>query len=290
MWPGYSLEEVPIGYVTNGIHARSWTSMEMSGLLSRYLGPRWADDPVDTTVWERIDRIPDQELWRVHQIRRDRLIHYARTRLAAQIRQRGGSEAEASMADDVLSPDCLTIGFARRFATYKRATLLLHDVARFKKILNNPERPVQMVFAGKAHPHDNDGKELIRQIVHFASDPEVRTRVVFLENYDISVARYLVQGVDVWLNTPRRPNEASGTSGMKLLPNGGLNLSIMDGWWDEGYERDAGWAIGSGEEYADPNYQDQVESEALYNLLETTLCRSFTSATSKACRAAGSPR
>ena len=275
MWPGYSLEEVPIGYVTNGIHARSWTSMEMSGLLSRYLGPRWADDPVDTTVWERIDRIPDQELWRVHQIRRDRLIHYARTRLAAQIRQRGGSEAEASMADDVLSPDCLTIGFARRFATYKRATLLLHDVARFKKILNNPERPVQMVFAGKAHPHDNDGKELIRQIVHFASDPEVRTRVVFLENYDISVARYLVQGVDVWLNTPRRPNEASGTSGMKLLPNGGLNLSIMDGWWDEGYERDAGWAIGSGEEYADPNYQDQVESEALYNLLENDVVPLF---------------
>jgi starch phosphorylase len=275
MWQGYPLNEVPIGYVTNGIHARTWTSMEMSALLNRYLGPRWADDPNDAAVWERIDRIPDQELWRVHQIRRVRLIHYARTRLAAQIRQRGGSGAEAALADSVLSPDCLTIGFARRFATYKRATLLLRDVPRFKRILNNPKRPVQMVFAGKAHPHDNDGKELIRQIVHFAQDPEIRDHIVFLENYDISVARYLVQGVDVWLNTPRRPNEASGTSGMKLLPNGGLNLSILDGWWDEGYTPETGWAIGNGEDYSDPNYQDQVESQALYNLLENDVVPLF---------------
>jgi starch phosphorylase len=275
MWPGYPLSEVPIGYVTNGIHARSWTSMEMSALLSRYLGPRWADDPTDAARWERIDRIPDQELWRVHQIRRVRLIHYARTRLAAQIKQRGGSAAEISAADSVLSPDRLTIGFARRFATYKRATLLLRDVERFKKILNNPKCPVQMVFAGKAHPHDNEGKELIRQILHFARDPEVRNHVVFLENYDISVARYLVQGVDVWLNTPRRPNEASGTSGMKLLPNGGLNLSILDGWWDEGYQPEVGWAIGNGEEYADEDYQDQIESQALYNLLENDVVPLF---------------
>jgi len=275
MWPGYPLNEVPIGYVTNGIHARSWTSMEMSALLSRYLGPRWADDPTDTALWERIDRIPDQELWRVHQIRRVRLIHYARVRLAAQIKQRGGSASETSAADSVLSPDRLTIGFARRFATYKRATLLLRDVDRFKRILNNPKCAVQMVFAGKAHPHDNDGKELIRQIQHFARDPEVRNHVVFLENYDISVARYLVQGVDVWLNTPRRPNEASGTSGMKLLPNGGLNLSILDGWWDEGYQPDVGWAIGNGEQYADADYQDQIESQALYNLLENDVVPLF---------------
>jgi len=268
MWAGYPLDEVPIGYVTNGIHARSWTSMEMTALLSRYLGPRWADDPGDKSIWERIDRIPDQELWRVHQMRRVRLIHYARTLLAAQIKQRGGSAAEIAAADSVLSPDRLTIGFARRFATYKRATLLLRDPERFKKILNDPKRPVQMVFAGKAHPHDNEGKELIRKILHFAQDPDVREHVVFLENYDISVARYLVQGVDVWLNTPRRPNEASGTSGMKLLPNGGLNLSILDGWWDEGYQPGVGWAIGNGEEYADAEYQDQVESRALYNLLE----------------------
>ena len=275
IWSGYPLGEVPIGYVTNGIHARTWTSMEMSALLSRYLGPRWADDPTDTTVWERIDRIPDQELWRVHQIRRVRLIHYARTLLASQIKQRGGSAAEISAADSVLSPDRLTIGFARRFATYKRATLLLRDIDRFKKILNNPKCPVQMVFAGKAHPHDNEGKELIRRILHFSRDPEVRDHIVFLENYDISVARYLVQGVDVWLNTPRRPNEASGTSGMKLLPNGGLNISILDGWWDEGYSHDVGWAIGNGEEYADEDYQDQVESRALYNLLENDVVPLF---------------
>jgi starch phosphorylase len=268
MWAGYPLSEVPIGYVTNGIHARTWTSMEMSRLLDRYLGPRWADEPSNHALWERIGRIPDQELWRVHQIRRERLIGYARARLATQIRQRGGSGSDVSIADDVLASETLTIGFARRFATYKRATLLLRDPARFKRILTNPQRPVQMLFAGKAHPHDNAGKDLIQQVVHFARDPEIRDHIVFLENYDISVARYLVQGCDVWLNTPRRPNEASGTSGMKLLPNGGLNLSILDGWWDEAYTPEVGWAIGSGEEYADENYQDDVESRALYHLLE----------------------
>src|SRR5208283_3669393 len=246
MWSGYPLDEVPIGYVTNGIHTRTWTSMEMVRLLDRYLGPRWADDPGDHALWERIDRIPDQELWRVHEIRRERLIGYARSRLGVYIEQRGGSASDVSSADDVLAPEALTIGFARRFATYKRATLLLRDPARFKKILTNPQRPVQMLVAGKAHPHDNAGKELIRQIIHFARDPEIRPHIVFLENYDISVARYLVQGCDVWLNTPRRPNEASGTSGMKLLPNGGLNLSILDGWWDEGYDQQVGWAIGRG--------------------------------------------
>ncbi|HYM06186.1 MAG TPA: alpha-glucan family phosphorylase [Terriglobales bacterium] len=268
MWAGYPLDEVPIGYVTNGIHPRSWVSMEMKTLLDRYLGPRWAEEPPDSAVWLRIDRIPDEELWRVHQIRRERLVHYARVRLARQVEQRGGSDAEVNVAHGVLSPDALTIGFARRFATYKRATLLLRDQARFKRILTDSKRPVQILIAGKAHPHDNEGKELIRQIDHFARSPEVRRHVVFLEDYDMSVARYLVEGVDVWLNTPRRPNEASGTSGMKVLINGGLNLSILDGWWDEGYDREAGWAIGSGEEYSNSDYQDQVESEALYNRLE----------------------
>jgi starch phosphorylase len=268
MWPGYPLSEVPIGYVTNGIHTRTWTSLEMVRLLERYLGPRWADDPSDHAIWERIDRIPDQELWRVHEIRRERLISYARAKLAAQISQRGGSASDVSAADDYLAPETLTIGFARRFATYKRATLLLRDPVRFKRILTNPQRPVQMLMAGKAHPHDDAGKDLIRQVIHFARDPEVRGHIVFLENYEISVARYLVQGCDVWLNTPRRPNEASGTSGMKLLPNGGLNLSILDGWWDEAYDHEVGWAIGKGEAYSDENYQDEVESRALYYLLE----------------------
>ena len=275
MWPGYPLHEVPIGYVTNGVHLRSWVSIEMSALLARYLGPRWAEEPADSGVWHRIDRIPAQELWRVHQIRRERLINYARARLVRQVKQRGGSDAEVKVAEEVLSPDHLTIGFARRFATYKRATLLLRDLGRIKQILNDATRPVQILFAGKAHPHDNEGKEMIRQIAHFARSADVRRNVVFLEDYDISVARYLVQGVDVWLNTPRRPNEASGTSGMKVLANGGLNLSVLDGWWDEGYDRETGWAIGSGEDYTNPDYQDQVESEALYNLLENDVVPLF---------------
>jgi starch phosphorylase len=275
MWAGYPLDEVPIGSVTNGIHTRSWISMEMSALLNRYLGPQWGERPTDTTLWQRIDRIPDQELWRVHEIRRERLVHYARARLASQVRQRGGADTEITVAGGVLSPDALTIGFARRFATYKRATLLLRDMERLKRILTDAQRPVQILFAGKAHPHDTEGKELIRQIIRFARDPQIRRNVVFLEDYDISVARYLVQGADVWLNTPRRPNEASGTSGMKLLANGGLNLSILDGWWDEAYDREVGWAIGNGEEYDNPEYQDQVESEALYHLLENDVAPLF---------------
>jgi len=275
MWAGYSPDEVPIGSVTNGIHTRSWISMEMSALLTRYLGPQWGEKPADTTLWQRIDRIPDQELWRVHEIRRERLVHYARTRLAAQVRQRGGSDAEITEAHAVLSPDALTIGFARRFAAYKRATLLLRDIERLKHILTDPKRPVQILFAGKAHPHDTEGKELIRRIIHFARDPQVRHSVVFLEDYDISVARDLVQGVDVWLNTPQRPNEASGTSGMKLLANGGLNLSILDGWWDEAYDREVGWAIGNGEEYSNADYQDQVECAALYHILENDVVPLF---------------
>jgi len=274
MWAGYPLDEVPIGSVTNGVHTRSWISTEMSALLNRYLGPQWGEKPADT-AWQRVDRIPDQELWRAHEIRRDRLVQYARERLTSQVRQRGGTDAEITVAGGVLSQDALTIGFARRFATYKRAALLLRDIDRLKRILTDPERPVQILLAGKAHPHDNDGKELIRQIIRFARDPQVRRSVVFLEDYDISVARHLVQGADVWLNTPRRPNEASGTSGMKLLANGGLNLSILDGWWDEAYDPDVGWAIGNGEEYNDPEYQDRVESEALYKILENDVVPLF---------------
>jgi starch phosphorylase len=268
VWNGYPLEEVPIDYVTNGIHTPTWISAEMSALLDRYLGPKWSEDPANHQVWDRIDRIPDHELWRVHQIRRERLVNYARARLADHIRSRGGSNVDVQAAGGVLDPDALTLGFARRFATYKRATLILRDIDRLKRLLCDSKRPVQLILAGKSHPNDSFGKELIREIVHFAHDPQVRPRVVFIEDYDMSVARYLVQGCDVWLNTPRRPNEASGTSGMKMLPNGGLNLSILDGWWDEAYDREVGWAIGSGENYADADYQDRVESEALYSLLE----------------------
>jgi starch phosphorylase len=203
------------------------------------------------------------------------LIAYARRRLAAQLSGRGASDAEVLDARSALHSEILTIGFARRFATYKRATLLLHDKLRLKQLLLRQEQPVQFLISGKSHPRDNAGKELIREIIHFASDPEVRQRIVFLEDYDMAVARYIVQGVDVWLNTPRRPNEASGTSGMKVVANGGLNLSILDGWWSEAYDPYVGWAIGNGEEYEDHGYQDRVECDALYNLLENDIIPLF---------------
>ena len=274
-WPGFPENEIPIGYVTNGVHTRSWISQEMSALLDRYLGPRWAEDPTDISVWTRVHDIPDEELWSVRQRRRERLISWARRRLADQMRARGASEEEATVARGVLNSEVLTIGFARRFATYKRATLILREQARLKKLLNDSKRPVQLVVAGKAHPHDQEGKELIRQLLQFIHDPEVRRRVVFIENYDMSVARYLVQGVDLWLNTPRRPMEASGTSGMKLLANGGLNFSILDGWWNEAYDPEVGWAIGKGEDYTDFEYQDRIEADMLYHVLESDIVPLF---------------
>jgi starch phosphorylase len=222
-------------------------------------------------------RIPDEELWRTHERRRERLVAFARRRLCSQLEKRGARPAEIRQASEVLDPEALTIGFARRFATYKRGTLLFHDVERLVKIVGQRDRPVQIIFAGKAHPRDNPGKELIRQIIHHARRAEFRNRIVFIENYDMVVARYLVQGVDVWLNTPRRPHEASGTSGMKATANGALNLSILDGWWDEGYTAETGWAIGHGEEYTDDQieYQDRVESNALYDLLEKEIVPIF---------------
>jgi len=268
MYPGFPEEEVPVGSVTNGIHIRSFISAEMTGLLDRYLEGRWSQNMSEPAAWERIDSIPAEELWRVRQRRREQLVNFARQRLKAQYEQRNMSEYEIRQTREVLNPDALTIGFARRFATYKRATLLLTDPARLTKLLADPQRPVQIVLAGKAHPRDDGGKELIRQIVQFARKDEVRHRIVFLEDYDIGLARQLVQGVDVWLNTPRMLMEASGTSGMKVLPNGGLNLSVPDGWWAEGYDPSTGWSIGKGEEYVDPDYQDRLEALALYDLLE----------------------
>ena len=267
-WKGYPQSEVPVDSITNGIHTRTWISPEMRALFSRYLGPGWSDNPADTAEWERVEEIPDEELWRTHVASKERLVAFARDRLARQIRNRGGSPKEAAAVRRALSPNRLTVGFARRFAAYKRATLLLRDPERLKRIINSPDRPVQFLFAGKAHPADTAGKELIKQLAHFARDPEVRDSVAFLENYDMDVARHMVQGVDVWLNTPRRPLEASGTSGMKAAANGVLNLSVLDGWWAEAYDSEVGWSIGHGETYEDPEYQDEVEANALYDLLE----------------------
>ena len=275
LWPDVPQDEVPIDHITNGIHIPSWISGDMAGLYDRYLGPRWREDPADQTVWESINNIPDGELWRTHERRRERLVAVARRKLQKQLKRRGAPPAEIAQASEVLDPEALTIGFARRFATYKRATLIFRDIERLINILNDSERPVQIIFAGKAHPRDTQGKELIRQIVHMARRNELREHIVFLENYDMNLARYMLQGVDVWLNTPRRPREASGTSGMKATANGAINLSVLDGWWDEIYTPEVGWAIGQGEVYDDHGYQDEVESRALYDLLEQEVVPTF---------------
>lgn len=268
VWPDIPREDLPIGHITNGIHTTSWISSEMHGLFDRYLGPKWRTSPAKADVWKRVAEIPDAELWRIHERRKERLISFVRDRVKKQMIQKGYPQSEIETADSILDAEALTIGFSRRFATYKRGTLLFHDIERIKRMLNDRDRPVQIIYAGKAHPHDNEGKELIRAIATIARREEFHRRVVFLEDYDINVARYLVQGVDVWLNNPRRPEEASGTSGMKVPVNGGLNLSILDGWWDESYNGENGWAIGRGEEYTDTKYQDEVESRALYNVIE----------------------
>ncbi len=275
VWPGVPQEEIPIGHVTNGAHPQSWISDDVRDLYDRYLGPRWEEEPGDTRVWARGEQIPGEELWRTHERRRERLVAFARRRLAVQLRARGAGPAEIAEAEEVLDPEALTIGFARRFATYKRGALILRDPARLERILNHPEKPVQIVFAGKAHPKDEPGKTVIREIIQLARQPAFRRRIVFLEDYDQVVARYLVQGADVWLNTPRRPMEASGTSGMKACFNGAINLSVLDGWWDEAFSDRTGWAIGKGEDYQDLEYQDRVEAGALYNLLEADVVPLF---------------
>ncbi len=275
LWPDTPEEEVPIGQITNGVHLPSWYSDEIARLFDRYLGPDWLENPVDQGSWKRVEQIPDGELWRARERLRERLVGEARRRLREQLARRGAPAMSIRQADEILDPEALTIGFARRFATYKRALLLFSDMDRFARIVGNTERPVQFIFAGKAHPKDQPGKEIIREIVRVAARPEFRRHVVFLEDYAIDLARTMVQGVDVWLNTPRRPLEASGTSGMKVVVNGGLNLSVLDGWWCEAYNGENGWAIGNGDVHADPEYQDQIESESLYQLLEETVIPLF---------------
>jgi starch phosphorylase len=276
IWPQLPTAEVPITSITNGVHTQSWLSPEIAQLYDRYLGVQWEERPTDFAVWKRVEQIPDAELWRTHERRRERLVAFSRGRLKAQLKRRGSPPSEVAAAEEVLDPEALTIGFARRFATYKRGDLIFRNLERLANLVNAKDRPVQFIFAGKAHPRDNGGKELIQRVVQQSRKADYRRRVVFLEDYDMNVARYLVQGVDVWLNNPRRPLEASGTSGMKVVPNGGLNLSVLDGWWCEGYDGDNGWAIGAGEEYGDnTQYQDEVESRALLDLLEQDIVPAF---------------
>ncbi|HKQ50160.1 MAG TPA: alpha-glucan family phosphorylase [Phycisphaerae bacterium] len=275
VWPGAPRDEVPITSITNGIHTNTWIAPEMADLLDRYLGPTWAENPVDHDVWRRVDEIPDLELWRMHERKRIALVAFARRRVKEQFRRRGAPPAEVKAADEYLDPEALTIGFARRFAPYKRGALLFRNPQRLLKILSSPERPVQLIFAGKAHPRDDNGKAVIKEIMSNITQPEFRRRILFIENYDMTVARALVQGADVWLNNPIKPREASGTSGMKVAPNGGVNLSVLDGWWPEAFDGENGWAIDEGRVYEDAAYRDHSEGEAIYDLLEKEIVPLF---------------
>jgi starch phosphorylase len=275
VWPQRTEEEVPISHVTNGIHIPSFISQEFAYLFDRYLGPDWFLGSRKPENIKRIGEIYDEELWRGHETNRSRLVRTCRRRLVEQYERRNAPRKVLEAVESALDQDTLTIAFARRFATYKRATLLLQDPKRLESMINNKKYPVQFIFAGKAHPRDNEGKQLIKQLFQFASKPEVRDKIVFLEDYDMHLARHLLQGADAWLNTPRRPLEACGTSGMKAAINGVLNVSILDGWWCEGYSEDRGWRIGNGEEYEDHGYQDTVESQALYNVLENEVIPCF---------------
>ena len=276
LWPGRSKDETPIGHITNGVHIPSWISIENSMIFERYLSPNWSLKTWrQPEIIDRIDDIYDEELWRAHEMCRVRLVRTCRNLMVQQYGRRNAPKSIMEGAATVLDHEALTIGFARRFATYKRAYLLLRDPARLEAILTSKEFPVQIIIAGKAHPRDNDGKEVIRKLIEFAQKSSIRHRFIFLEDYDPYIARHLVQGCDVWLNTPRRPYEACGTSGIKAAANGVLNLSVLDGWWCEGYTEETGWRIGNGEEYTDYEYQDDVESQALYNVLENDVIPCF---------------
>ena len=275
VWPERPVKEVPISHITNGIHISSFISSEFANLFNRYLGPDWYMSSRKPENINRIEDIYDEELWRSHEMNRSRLVRTCREHLIKQYTRRNAPSNVIETLESVLDPDVLTIAFARRFATYKRAYLLFKDPERLKAIVNSKKYPVQFIFAGKAHPKDNEGKELIKRLFMFASETELRDRIIFLEDYDMHLARHLFQGADVWLNTPRRPLEACGTSGMKAAINGVLNVSILDGWWCEGYTEERGWRIGNGEEYTDHDYQDAVESQALYNVLENEVIPCF---------------
>ena len=275
LWPGRPIDELPIEHITNGVHVDSWVADRNEAMFDHYLSDDWMEAVDSPTFGEMIKNIPNEELWHSREMLRSRLIRHARVRLQRQMRGRSMPSKEILTSKNVLDADVLTIGFARRFATYKRATMLFSDIDRLKSLVLNEERPVQLIFAGKAHPADDGGKKLIQEIVRAANDSQFRNRIVFLEDYDIALGRELTQGVDVWLNTPLRPHEASGTSGMKAAINGVLNCSILDGWWCEGYSPDCGWVIESDEMCPDEEERELYESQSLYNLIENEIIPAF---------------
>lgn len=274
LWPNIPEEDVPIDGITNGVHVPSWVSRQMAETFDRFLGPKWIEDPDNERVWRRAEDIPDEELWGVHERRRGQLVAFCRRRLREQLKARGASLREIEKVDECLNAEALTIVWARRMVAYKRPLLIFKDLDRLARILTDPKRPVQIIMAGKAHPNDNEGKRLLKELIRIISQEPFRRHVVFIEDYDMNVARYMVQGADVWLNTPIRLQEACGTSGMKAIFNGALHLSTLDGWWDEAYRPEVGWAIG-GRDDLDPQYREEVESKELYSLLENEIVPLF---------------
>jgi starch phosphorylase len=264
LYPGKTEEEVPIGHITNGVHVRTWLSSDLQNLFRQHLGPRWLEKIERPELWAKVDGISDAELWEIHQVLKARLLAFVRRRLAERRQRLHLPEPER----EPLSPETLTLGFARRFATYKRADLLFRDLDRLARMVNDPERPLQILFSGKAHPRDEGGKALAQRVANLEKDSRFAGRIIFLENYSMHVGRQLVQGVDAWLNTPRRPLEACGTSGQKCIVNGVLNCSILDGWWAEAYDGANGFAIGNGEIHADPEVQDERDALAFFDVLE----------------------
>jgi starch phosphorylase len=273
LWPKLPVWEVPITSVTNGVHLPTWINGDLAGIYDQALEPDWREGNQEASVWNQIEEIPEAELWEAHRRRRRRLIAFVRERAAQTAAERNAPATEIKRMQELLDPEALTIGFARRFATYKRATLLFRDLARLKRILTNPRMPVQIVIAGKAHPLDIPGKTLIREIVQYSQDPDLARRVVFVEDYSLQVAREMVQGVDVWLNNPRRGEEACGTSGMKAGINGNLNFSILDGWFDEAAEESGGWVIGDRDPYSVD--RDDAHAAGIYSVLENEIVPMF---------------
>jgi len=268
-------DEVPIGHITNGVHIPSWLAWQMKLLYDRYFPDRWYERMGEPEVWQSIYDVDPGELWETHLTLKNQLLAFVRRRLSRQCRRRNEPDEVIEAARSILDPNCLTIGFGRRFATYKRATLILRDADRLARIVNDPERPVQFVFSGKAHPRDSAGKDFIRVIANLRHDPRFNKRIVFIEDYDINVCRHMIQGVDVWLNTPRRPLEASGTSGQKAILNGALHMSVLDGWWAEAYDGSNGFAIGNGASHKNEEVTDARDAESLYQVLETQVIPEF---------------
>ncbi len=274
LWPNKTEEETPIGHITNGVHVPTWMAWQMKVLFERSL-PDWTEESIDPKVWSEVYDVDSGELWETHVALKKLLVDVAGRRYARQLQRFNADEETIDRAKKLLNPDVLTIGFARRFATYKRACLLVQDEKRLDEIVNNPERPVQFIFAGKAHPKDNPGKEFIKRVTAVQRDPRFANRILFLEDYDVNLARYLVQGVDVWLNNPLRPLEASGTSGQKAVLNGALNFSILDGWWNEAYDGTNGFAIGDGTSHVDVNITNERDNQALLETLQNEVVPTF---------------